>query len=99
MHKEMLVRATKERDGRITTITKWEEFTPALNNKHMVLAPWCEDKESEEWAKNKSSEESAEGGAAKTLCIPFDQPPMPKGTKCFITGKPATRWTLFGRSY
>lgn len=38
-------------------------------------------------------------GAAKTLCIPFNQPPLPEGTKCF-TGKGIAReWTLFGRSY
>jgi len=38
-------------------------------------------------------------GAAKCLCIPFDQPELPEGTKCFLTGDPATCWALFGRSY
>ena len=65
----------------------------------MCLAPWCEDPESEEWAKKKSNEESETGGGVKSLCIPFSQPPLPPGTKCFITGRPATSWTLFGRSY
>lgn len=38
-------------------------------------------------------------GAAKTLCIPFEQPELPEGTKCFACGEPATCWCLFGRSY
>jgi prolyl-tRNA synthetase len=38
-------------------------------------------------------------GAAKTLCIPFNQPPLPEGTVCFATGKPAVSWALWGRSY
>jgi prolyl-tRNA synthetase len=37
--------------------------------------------------------------AAKTLCIPLEQPPLPEGTKCFISGKPAKKWVLWGRSY
>jgi len=37
--------------------------------------------------------------AAKTLCIPFEQPPLPEGTPCFVSGKPATCWVLWGRSY
>ena len=37
--------------------------------------------------------------AAKTLCKPFDQPPLPEGTPCFVSGKPATTWVLWGRSY
>jgi len=39
-------------------------------------------------------------GIAKSLCIPFDQPDMPPGTKCL--GKPerlARKWVLFARSY
>jgi hypothetical protein len=36
---------------------------------------------------------------AKTLCIPFDQPPLPEGTLCFASGKPAKNWALWGRSY
>ena len=37
--------------------------------------------------------------AAKTLCIPFDQLPLPPGTKCFVSGKDAKVWVLWGRSY
>ena len=37
--------------------------------------------------------------AAKTLCKPFDQPPLPAGTPCFVSGQPATTWVMWGRSY
>jgi prolyl-tRNA synthetase len=37
--------------------------------------------------------------AAKTLCKPFDQPELPAGTPCFVSGLPATTWVLWGRSY
>ncbi len=86
----------------------WEQFMSELNQKKIVLTPWCEEEESEKIVKERSKEESKtaenEGeeiltGAAKTLCLPLDQPPLPEGTKCFITGKPATKWALWGRSY
>lgn len=49
-----------------------------------------------------AAEEAAKGltGAAKTLCIPFTQPPMPEGQQCFCgCGHAAVSWTLWGRSY
>jgi prolyl-tRNA synthetase len=99
MQADMLARATAERNSRISTILAWKDFVPALDAKNMVLAPWCEDPESEEWVKRKSGEES-DRGAAKTLCIPFEQPPLPPNTPCFTgNGKVATCWALWGRSY
>ena len=44
-------------------------------------------------------EKTATSVAAKTLCIPFDQPKLPHGTKCIISGMDATCWVLWGRSY
>lgn len=38
-------------------------------------------------------------GAAKSLCIPFEQPELPANTKCVGCDKNAVNWTLFGRSY
>jgi prolyl-tRNA synthetase len=43
-------------------------------------------------------EQGGEAGA-KVLCIPFEQPEMPEGTKCFFSGAPAKNFALFGRSY
>ena len=95
---DMLRRATEKRNAAVTTCMNWDGFVEALDQKKMILTPWCETKESEEQVKKLTQAES-EGGAAKTLCIPFQQPPLPKGTKCFITGAPATTWVLWGRSY
>jgi len=110
----MFEKAKKARDEHLVKITQWEEFVPALEKNNLVLAPWCDPKdiESEEMVKTKSREESLKNAglegeddrtatsvAAKTLCIPFDQPELPEGTKCFATGKPATCWVLWGRSY
>ena len=96
----LLAKATAERNARISKITSWPEFVPALDRKHMVLAPWCEDPDSEEWVKKQSAKES-DRGAAKTLCIPFEQPVLVPGTPCFtgFHGKVATCWALWGRSY
>jgi len=38
-------------------------------------------------------------GSAKSLCIPFDQPPLPAGTRCVGCAAAAKTWCLFGRSY
>jgi prolyl-tRNA synthetase len=104
----LFAKAKAALDDGIVKVTKWEEVTPALNKRKLVLAPWCEDPETEEQMKQKTNEEALElasedatalTGAMKSLCIPLEQPDMPKGTKCFFTGQPAKRWTLFGRSY
>ena len=38
-------------------------------------------------------------GAAKSLCIPFEQPPLPDKQVCIGCKLLAKNWTLFGRSY
>ena len=42
-------------------------------------------------------------GAAKSLCIPFDQPTSDTQHQCFACDnkveKEDVKWTLFGRSY
>lgn len=110
----MFEKARALRDEHIIKITEWEDFVPNLEKNNLVLAPWCdpEDDEWEEWVKTKSKDESLKNAglegedertstsvAAKTLCVPFDQPELPEGTKCFASGKPATCWVLWGRSY
>ncbi|PFH37583.1 prolyl-tRNA synthetase (ProRS) [Besnoitia besnoiti] len=98
-------------DQGVEKVMTFDEVMPALNRKKLILAPWCEDPESEEQIKKETqrlseiqaaqagADEQVMTGAMKTLCIPFEQPPMPEGTKCFFTGKPAKRWALWGRSY
>lgn len=112
MQHEMLAAATKLRDDCLKKVLKWEDFVPTLDNKWMALTPFCNETEWEEKVKDLSREESlkkaGEAGedvrtstsvAAKTLCIPHDQPELPEGTPCFVSGKPAKCWVLWGRSY
>ncbi|KAG2446146.1 hypothetical protein HXX76_000743 [Chlamydomonas incerta] len=90
--------AAKARTADCTeTCHSWDEFMVALNNKHMALTPWADEEEIEEEVKKKSTTPDAMG--AKTLCLPFEAPPLPEGTKCFYSGKPAKNWALWGRSY
>ncbi|EAN33410.2 proline--tRNA ligase [Theileria parva strain Muguga] len=100
----LLTSAREKMEQSIVKAYDFEEVMVALNNDKLIMAPWCEEPGTEDEIKQetqKRSENSAGGrtGAMKSLCIPFDQPEMPEGTKCFWTGKPAKRWTLWGRSY
>ncbi|KAL8497014.1 hypothetical protein ACS0TY_020630 [Phlomoides rotata] len=88
--------AKQKRDACIQTVHTWEEFVGALAQKKMIMAPWCDEEEVEKDVKARTK---GEMGAAKSLCSPFDQPPIPEGTLCFASGKPAKKWTYWGRSY
>mmetsp|Transcript_21005 Transcript_21005/g.58422 ORF Transcript_21005/g.58422 Transcript_21005/m.58422 type:complete len:918 (-) Transcript_21005:389-3142(-) len=114
IHKAMFEKALAERDGHVVKVTDWNEFVPNLEKNNLVLTPWCgpEHEDWEEWVKKKSREESlanlgeevedertATSVAAKTLCIPFEQPELPDGSKCIASGMPASCWVLWGRSY
>jgi len=103
IQKGLLEKAREERTSCIAVADNWDDFVTALNNKKMVLAPWCDEVEVEEFVKAKTK---GEAGAAKTLCMPFEQESLPmvsdtlaEGTKCFASGKPAKKWALWGRSY
>nr|KAJ0184721.1 hypothetical protein LSAT_V11C900493460 [Lactuca sativa] len=88
--------AKQKRDACVQVIKTWDEFIVALAQKKLILAPWCDEEEVEKDVKTKTKGET---GAAKTLCSPFEQPELPKGTLCFASGKPAKKWTYWGRSY
>jgi prolyl-tRNA synthetase len=116
---DMLAGARETRDKAIVQVAKWEEFVPALDRRCMVLSPWCEATACEEEVKERSKAESlarageaeedaraALSGAAKTLCVPFENeierlgvPPLADGATCFACGAAATALTLWGRSY
>jgi len=101
-------KAKEKRDAKLKQALTWEEFLGFLNSKSVVQVPFCLGGECEGNVKKKSAEESKAQqtdekfqltGAAKSLCIPFDQPQLPAGTKCFCCGGEAKQWTIFGRSY
>lgn len=105
----LYLRALAGREAKIVQVTKWADFVPALERQCLVLTPFCDQEEWEEKVKKMSREEALQGEAeaatsatsvaAKTLCKPFQQPPLPEGTPCFVSGLPATTWVLWGRSY
>ncbi|KAJ3675837.1 hypothetical protein LUZ60_004879 [Juncus effusus] len=94
---DSLFNAAKEkRDSCIKVVSTWDEFIAALNDKKMILAPWCDEEEVEKDVKARTK---GEMGACKTLCSPLEQPQLAEGTLCFASGKPAKKWTYWGRSY
>ncbi|GAB4843682.1 hypothetical protein Ancab_013646 [Ancistrocladus abbreviatus] len=96
IHQNLFNVAKQKRDECIKKVKTWDEFAEALGQKKLILAPWCDEEEVEKDVKARTK---GEMGAAKTLCSPFDQPEMEEGTLCFASGKPAKKWTYWGRSY
>ncbi|EMD34768.1 hypothetical protein CERSUDRAFT_97352 [Gelatoporia subvermispora B] len=106
---DMFRRAKETYDSRIKEITRWEDVVSTLDDKCVVVLPWCEEESCEDDIKERSGraaepqDERAPSAGAKSLCIPFDQsrwtPIEPGKTKCPACGKDAKRWTMFGRSY
>jgi len=94
---DMLASKQAEFDACLEKTTDWAGFMAALDRKHMVLAPWADEEAVEKDVRTRSA--SGDSMGAKTLCIPFDQPPLPEGMVCFASGKPAKNWALWGRSY
>jgi prolyl-tRNA synthetase len=108
-HRDLLAKARVGMEAALQVVTQWPEFVPALNNKRMVLAAWCNTVACEKAIKVDSGEEAktlaADGFAltasAKSLCIPANQGlagrELPE--KCFHCANKATTWCFFGRSY
>lgn len=113
IHDKMLSKCRRDREENTVQITEWHKFTPVLNEKKLILAPWCGEMSCEDAVKKDSAEESraaqedapedarAPSMGAKTLCIPFQQPGPVTGLKCICKDceRDATTWVLFGRSF
>lgn len=91
----MYEKAKSRFDAKIKVSDNWEGFMSQLNERNVVLTPWCESRECEEKVKERSGIESkklaSEGeaqltGQAKTLCVPLNHEPVEEGTKCFHCG-------------
>ncbi|XP_046740941.1 bifunctional glutamate/proline--tRNA ligase [Diprion similis] len=110
IQKSMFVRASEDMKQHIKQAEDWKDFCAHLDNKNIILSPFCGEISCEDKIKADSAREDAgeEPGApamgAKSLCIPFEQPtpPAPLETlRCINLGcknKPKF-YTLFGRSY
>lgn len=109
---DMYTRALEKFRNNLKIITDWSRFTPAVNNKHLCLIPFCLQEDCEdrikklsEGATNFASEHDARAPSmgAKSLCIPLKQPSELNGTntQCLRDGceRMAEKWCMFGRSY
>lgn len=105
VQRSMLEKARQQRDAAIAVALNWQDFETAVQSKKMVLAPWCD-----EVAAEKEVQKKLKG--CKTLCMPFELQnslhsslaslvltSLASDTKCFVTGKPAKSWGLWGRSF
>jgi len=61
----MLEKARAERDSHTAIVTQWSDFVPALDRGDIVLAPWCERTECEEWVKEQTGPKAAAEAKAK----------------------------------
>jgi len=108
MQNDLYRKAKEKRDAHLKQATTWADFLSFLNQKNVVLVPFCLTGECEGNVKKRSGEESKAQktdekfqltGAAKSLCIPFEAPHLAEDSKCFCCGAKAQAWTIFGRSY
>ncbi|KAI8063299.1 hypothetical protein BC940DRAFT_260995 [Gongronella butleri] len=112
IQQDLFDKAKANLDANIARIDSWDQFVPTLNNKKLILMPWCDRTECEDDIKDRSARSSNDGEeederapsmGAKTLCKPFaqpqDKPIVPGVTKCVACGQDAKHYMLFGRSY
>jgi prolyl-tRNA synthetase len=109
MHDALYAKAKQEFDEHRVKVDEWKDFVPTLNQKNVILAPWCGDSECEDDIKDSSAkkddgedeevDEKAPSMGAKSLCIPFAQPELKQGQKCVRCDKAAVTYCMFGRSY
>ncbi|CEG74061.1 Putative Prolyl-tRNA synthetase [Rhizopus microsporus] len=112
IQQDMFKRAKQKMDESIVRVSKWEDFVPTLNQKKLLLVPWCNRTECEDDIKDRSARVASEGEeederapsmGAKSLCKPFEQPTedpiVPGVTKCVACDHDAQHFMLFGRSY
>ncbi|GME99332.1 unnamed protein product [Ambrosiozyma monospora] len=109
IQKSLFLAAKKKFDTHRVIVDEWKDFVHVLNQKNVILAPWCGVPECEDNIKKESArkddgeefevDEKAPSMGAKSLCTPFEQPKLKPGQKCVLCDKPAVNYTLFGRSY
>lgn len=91
IQKSLFNNAKKLMNDTIVEASNLEQLKKAISKNKIVLAPYCDNSECEDWIKDKT-------GGAKALNIPLKQPDM-KGKKCVYCGKEASFMVYFGKSY
>ncbi|GJQ78345.1 hypothetical protein Trydic_g22173 [Trypoxylus dichotomus] len=107
IHNNLYAKASNDLASHTIMTTDWSQFSPNLDKKCIILAPFCGSIPCEDNIKKDSTRENAEDPnapsmGAKSLCIPNDQPlPIKNTDKCIhpaCKNKPLN-YVLFGRSY
>ncbi|CAG2101046.1 unnamed protein product, partial [Medioppia subpectinata] len=107
IHDSLFTRAKEERDSHLIVTQQWTEFMTKLDQKFIMLSPFCGETQCEDQIKKDSAKEDVSDASgplmgAKSLCIPLDQPkPVTPDMACInphCKSKPKY-FTLFGRSY
>lgn len=110
---DMYAKAEKAFTDHRVSITKWEEVLPSLDNKNVVLIPFCLDGKCEDRIKELTTRVDDQPDipesqkpptmGMKSLCIPFEQPEglVAGETECLNPEcqRKAQQWVMFGRSY
>ncbi|MFW5704217.1 MAG: proline--tRNA ligase [Nanoarchaeota archaeon] len=92
MHKRLYEKAEKQMQYQTIEVDNFKDFEKAIKAKKRCLVPWHEDIAIEDEIKEKTG--------AKSSCLPFKfEKKSLKGKKCFYSGKPATCWAYFCKSY
>ncbi len=90
IQQNLLIKAKQNLENNTVTAKRWEDFKQAVNEKKLVLAPFCDKEVCEEEIKAKTE-------GVKTLNKPFDHPPV-KGN-CVHCDAQATCYALFAKTY
>ncbi|ELA41391.1 proline-tRNA ligase [Vittaforma corneae ATCC 50505] len=101
IHSSLYIKAEAELKVRTKIASTFEEMLGYLNDRNIVLAPWCsavecEDEIGEKTTVRENDEVTLMG--AKSLCIPFEAPSF-ESKKCISCKADAKCFALFGRSY
>lgn len=92
MHKNLYDKAKKMQDNLTVEVDNFKDFKKAIENNKRCLVAWAESVQSEDEIKEQTG--------AKSSCLPFKfEKKSLKGVKCFYSGKPATCWAYFAKSY
>nr|6MN8_A Chain A, Uncharacterized protein [Onchocerca volvulus] len=106
IHYSMYNRILEVRESHTKIVLEWNDFRSFLDQKFILLSPFCgriecEDEIKKESMRGEENDPQAPAMGAKTLCIPLEQPEIPLPTNCINKNCPEKPqfFALFGRSY
>ncbi|CAJ0592780.1 unnamed protein product [Cylicocyclus nassatus] len=105
IHEDMYNKVLTARNAHMKVSYDLDEMKSLLDDKFIVLSPFCGEIACEDEIKKATTRDDAEAGAAqmgaKTLCIPLEQPKETLPEKCIFPAckNKAKFFALFGRSY